>query len=64
MKPPWLEFPDLPRGCMGWRMNGGEDYMDDWIRWYRGLMSQKRKEYRDRYPEPEGWRGFYKQFPL
>lgn len=27
LAPPWVEFPDIPRYSIGWRMGPGEDYM-------------------------------------
>jgi hypothetical protein len=44
---------------MGWRMGYGEDYMEQFDNWYAALGSGGRKEYRDRYPEPDDWNEFY-----
>lgn len=63
MKPPWIEYPDYSMGCMGWRMGSGEDYIADWIKWYKGSTSQEREEYRNKYPPPARWKGFYRSFP-
>lgn len=59
MQPPWLEFSDIPRGSIGWRMGEGEYYLMNWDRWYKKLRGDKRLEYRASYPEPLNWEGFY-----
>ena len=60
--PLWLAFPDDPRASMGWRMGGGEDYKIEFGNWYRSLSDEARSEYRQFYPEPEGWEDFYAMF--
>jgi len=42
-------------------MGYGEDYLEKFDGWFASLQSGGRKEYRDRYPEPVGWQGFYAQ---
>lgn len=59
MVPPWIKFPNLPFGSMGWRMGSGEYYWDQYRRWYQSQDKTSRRAARTRYPEPEGWRGFY-----
>jgi len=56
MKPPWLEYPEIPPGSVGWRMNGGEDYLDKWWPWIKALAQDERVAYLTAYPPPEKWR--------
>ena len=60
MMPLWLAYPDIRRGSIGWRMGDSEDYMCEWRAWYKGLSPAGKKSYREMYPEPGGWKGFYK----
>lgn len=57
--PPWLEYPDIPRTSIGWRMGAGEGYMDYFIRRYSGMDAEQREAYRIEHPAPIGWLGFY-----
>lgn len=63
--PPWVAFPSIGRGSIGWRMGAGEDYMHIWHTWYADISDEKRALLRQRYPEPEEvseglpWKGFY-----
>ena len=59
--PPWQEFPDTPRYSLGWRMGAGEDYWHAFHDWYGGLQGEQRRLYRETYPEPTEWSGFYEQ---
>lgn len=60
MVPPWIKFPNLPRGSIGWRMGIGEDYRNRFDSW---VISQPRKveiRVREKYPEPTEWEGYYR----
>lgn len=57
-RPPWLEIPEYARTSMGWRMGGGETYMDAFRQWFSNLDEDGRKAYARLYSEPEGWTGF------
>ncbi|MEZ0244130.1 MAG: hypothetical protein ACAH11_12200 [Sphingomonas sp.] len=59
--PPWLKHPDIRRGSIGWRMGYGETYLIEFDRWYASLGSGGRQHYREQYPEPTDWDGFYAQ---
>jgi hypothetical protein len=59
MKPPWKQFPQIQYGSIGWRMGPGEDYWDEFDRWYKRKNPDHRKRYREENPEPDGWEGFY-----
>lgn len=55
--PPWLAFPELQRGSIGWRMGYGEDYLTRFFQWYHGLSEEDQTAYRRLFPEPAVWRG-------
>lgn len=55
--PPWLKYPDCPRLSIGWRMGGGEQYMNDWSFFVDGMDRQQFTSYISRYaPIPKEWR--------
>lgn len=56
--PPWVAFPDLPRGSMGWRMGAGEEALMRFAEYVRGLPLEEARQLQERYPEPEAWQGF------
>lgn len=58
-QPVWMAFPTIPWGSIGWRMGRGEDYWHAWVSWFRELSVSSREEYRQEWPEPDGWQGFY-----
>ena len=61
MVPPWIKYPNLPIGSMGWRMGQGEIYIDDFYSWYFSNPREKRVEIMNKYKEPNEWTGFYKR---
>lgn len=61
LPPPWLQYPQIPRGSIGWRMGAGESYLCEWVPWYGGLSAAGKQAYQQMYPEPKAWRGFYGQ---
>ena len=63
MQPPWLQFPDLDRRSVGWRMGPGEEYLLAFAGWFRQLGTDRRTSYREDNPEPEDWLGFYELLP-
>lgn len=58
-KPPWVEFPDYDRYSMGWRMGGGEDHIFKLYVYFKKIDSEQLDKYKERYPEPKGWIGWY-----
>lgn len=40
-------------------MGHGEDYWHAWVPWFKALASEHRHAYKERWQEPEGWKGFY-----
>jgi hypothetical protein len=59
MKPPWVIYPKISAGSIGWRMGPGETYWDEFDRWYKNLPEDTRLRFRSDNPEPEGWDDFY-----
>jgi hypothetical protein len=55
MNPPWIEFPDIPPGSIGWRMGAGEDYIDKWRKWLDSINESERLEYEGKFPTPPLW---------
>src|SRR5262245_34166787 len=56
MRPPWLRFPELERGSIGWRMGSGEQYAGSWAVWFEGLADEARRDYFKRLtPVPAEW---------
>ena len=61
VNPPWIEFPEYERHCMGWRMGPGDGYIPDFCIWLSELDG--RQGYISKHPEPKGWEGFYEPIP-
>jgi ADP-ribosylglycohydrolase len=59
MVPPWIKFPNLPFGSIGWRMGAGEYYYDRYAEWYQSQNTPMRKSTRKKYLEPRDWSGCY-----
>lgn len=59
MPPPWLAYPHIERGSIGWRMGYGEDYMFRFHDWLSKLFQEEREEYRKLFPEPVTWNGWW-----
>jgi hypothetical protein len=51
MVPPWIKFPDIPRGRIGWRMGAGEDYWNSFAGWYVGLEPAEKTLFKSKFPE-------------
>jgi hypothetical protein len=58
-KPVWAAFPKIPWGSIGWRMGPGEDYWHAWVPWFKEQSVEARASFKGKWPEPEGWEGFY-----
>jgi hypothetical protein len=57
--PPWIAFPHLPRGDIGWRMGHGEDHFWKWHAWWSGLTPDERVQVELLLPARGPWSGFY-----
>jgi hypothetical protein len=64
MLPLWLAFPDIPRYSIGWRMGEGDSYSWNFSRWWEKLSPAAQQAYQQCYPEPVGWRGWYREEDL
>lgn len=61
MEPPWIKYPKIPLGSIGWRMGGGEVYWYAFREWYSSLLEDERLAFIASFPEPTGWQGFYER---
>jgi hypothetical protein len=57
--PPWVKYPNIPLGSIGWRMGLGEDYLSKFASRYCAQKRQVQVNVMRKYPEPQGWEGFY-----
>lgn len=58
--PPWIKYPNIPLGSIGWRMGAGEGYWDCFIDWWKLQLATTRLGVKTKYPEPEEWSDFYR----
>lgn len=59
MLSPWEKYPELPKGRAGWRMGYGEEYMNEFWKWFSRLTEDEKKRFELDHPEIAGWEGFY-----
>lgn len=59
MSAPWIEFPELPYGSLGWRMGGGEGYLDRFLEWFYQLDQAGLDCFFEQYPPPDEWASFF-----
>jgi hypothetical protein len=57
--PPWVAFPYIPWLSDGWKSGPGAFFWWQWNGWFRALHESARNEYKEKFPEPTGWAGFY-----
>lgn len=57
MPPPWIAYPEIEKGSIGWRMGYGEDYLKKHEKWFCALDEEDREEYQTLFPEPVTWKG-------
>lgn len=55
MMPPWIRYPAIPRGSIGWRMGEGEAYLEAYDVWLNSLSADERREHHLLFPEPRCW---------
>ena len=58
LAPPWAKYPTFERYCIGWRMGGGEDWVDMWWEFIGTLPTdqESRATYLRRHPPaPRSW---------
>jgi hypothetical protein len=61
MDAPWIRFPDIPLGSIGWRMGNGEAYWYAYQDWFATQSEHVRALVIQANPEPSGWGGFYER---
>lgn len=59
MPPLWLAYPEIERYSIGWRMGYGEDYKCRFWDWMDTLSQEEREQYRNLFPEPVTWKGWW-----
>jgi hypothetical protein len=59
MEPPWVKHPDIPDGSVGWRMGDGEDYYNQFYRWFSSLPAAQQDEFARTNKPPSEWRDLY-----
>ena len=59
MVPPWIKYPNLYFGSIGWRMGAGENYWYDFKNNLNLSSEHIRLKTIDKYPEPIEWKGYY-----
>lgn len=40
-------------------MGPGEEYWHSWVEWFKAESEQARQKFKETWPEPDGWHGFY-----
>lgn len=61
MAPLWIMYPYISRYSIGWRMGAGEEYAYEFINWFNSLSEVEQRKYKELYPEPIGWLGWYEK---
>lgn len=61
MAPPWLMFPHIRNGSIGWRMGYGENFIYKFGEWYSALTKEEQEQYQQMFPTPKGWLGWYEE---
>ncbi len=61
MNAPWIEYPELPFGSLGWRMGGGEGYLDMFLEWFYQQDKNSLDSFFAQYPPPDEWSKFFEQ---
>lgn len=56
---PWMRFPELPPGSIGWRMGEGEAYLMQVSDWWETLTASERIEVELLHPATGAWAGWY-----
>ena len=59
MPPPWLAYRQIECCSIGWRMGYGEYYLDQFLEWFDSLSDEEQSEYRNLFPEPLTWKGWW-----
>ncbi len=60
LEPPW-RWADIPFGSIGWRMGGGEDYLEDWFDFWDEIDQKRAVTYARLVEPPESWREWFSE---
>lgn len=52
---PWVVFPHLDTGHIGWRMGPGEYYLNEWYKIFATFSKQEKEEYFSKYDLGVEW---------
>ena len=55
LPPPWMMYPEIPQGSIGWRMGYGESYIMEYYAWKAKLTPEQAAEYDELFPAPLCW---------
>ncbi|UFN55879.1 hypothetical protein [Microbulbifer celer] len=59
-EPPWIKYPEYSSNDIFWRMGEGETYLMEYVWPYLRYASEvELKSYKEKYPEPNSWSGWY-----
>ncbi|MFD0710505.1 NADAR family protein [Paenibacillus sp. GCM10027626] len=61
MAPLWFMYPFISRYSIGWRMGFGEHYKTQFGEWFSALSAEDKNKFRDMFPPPKGWLGWYEK---
>ena len=56
---PRTKFPNIDSSDKIWRMGKGEDYLNEFVKYYQKLSDKEKIIYKLTNPEPYEWTGFY-----
>ena len=59
MVPPWVKYPNIHLGSIGWRMGSGETYWHKYVDWYKASKEETKKRVQDKYKAEGRWENFY-----
>lgn len=57
--PPWLKYPNIPFGSIGWRMGDGEEYGMSFHDWFSRQPVDIQARFKSKYVPPADWSGFF-----
>lgn len=56
--PPWIKYPNIPLGSIGWRMGEGESYWSCFVEWWNSQSEDIKCRVEVKYPDTS-WGDFY-----
>lgn len=58
---PWMRFPDIHPGSIGWRMGAGESYLTEFHYWWSTLTRDERVQVELLHPATGPWAGWFEE---